>query len=217
PDAAGGAQHRERLAALERGALDQRVVGGAVDDGEAGRANELEVGRKLDEPCGFDREAFACRPIRDIADDAVARRQRGHAIAHALDRAAELAAGRERERRLALIAAGDDQRVIEVEPDRGDAHDGFAGPGRRIRDVGEFEIVGTAEAGAEDGFHGAARFDRGLFSMLLTVGPDVRNHVFNRAWAATVPRGAAFTLPNSQGIPPLKWGFVSITEISDEG
>src|SRR5262249_38044128 len=190
PDAAGGAQHREGLAALERGALDQRVVGGAVDDGEPGRANELEVRGELDELCGFKRESFARRPVRDIADDAVARGERGYAVAHALDRAAELAARRERERRLALIAAGNDQRVIEVEPDRGDAYDRFAGPGRGIRDVGEFEIVGTAEAGAEDGFHGAARFDRGLVTMPLTVGPDVRNHVFNRAWAAAVRRGA---------------------------
>src|SRR5262249_14484823 len=112
-------------------------------------------------------------PVGDIADDTVARRQRGHAFAHAFDRAAELAARRERERRLALIAASDDQRVVEIEPDRGDAHDRFAGPGRGLPDVGELKIVGTAEAGAEDDFHGAARFNRRLSTMPLTAGTGV--------------------------------------------
>ena len=54
----------------------------------------------------------------------------------------------------ALILAGDDERVEEIQPDRYDFGHDLARPGNGIGDIGEHKVVGGAEALAEDGFHG---------------------------------------------------------------
>ena len=46
PDAAGRAEHRQRLAGFQPGAILQRVKGGAVGDAEAGGAIEIEAARE---------------------------------------------------------------------------------------------------------------------------------------------------------------------------
>ena len=72
----------------------------------------------------------------------------------ALDHAGELAAGRERKRRLGLVSAGDDQGIEKIQPDRRDLGDDFPRSRNRVGDIREHEIVGGAEALAENGFHG---------------------------------------------------------------
>jgi len=153
PDASGRAEHRQRLAALEGGAVPERVIGGPVGDVEAGRAVEIEIGREPDELVDRHGGALSRRPEARVAQHPVAGRESGDAGAHAVDHAGKFAARRERQRRLGLIFSGDDQRVVEIEPDRLDAHHRLAGAGDRIRQVGEDEIVGSAQAGAENGFH----------------------------------------------------------------
>ena len=70
--------------------------------------------------------------------------------------AGELAAGRERKRRLGLVLAGDDQRVEEVQPARHHPDQDLARSGDGVGDVREHEVVGRSESLAEDGFHGCA-------------------------------------------------------------
>ena len=101
-----------------------------------------------------DRDALARGVEIGVAHDAVAGLELGHARADALDHAGELAAGRERKRRLGLVFAGDDQGVEEIQPDRRDLGHDLARSGHRIGDIGEHEVVGGAEALTENGFHG---------------------------------------------------------------
>ena len=105
-----------------------------------------------------DGDGFARGAPAGIAHDAVARSKFGHAGADALDDAGELGRRRERKRRLVLVFAGDDQRVEEIKRRGLDPHHGLAGTGVRLGDVGQFEFVGRAEMGAEDGFHGGRSF-----------------------------------------------------------
>ena len=72
PDAARGAQHGQRLAGLEAGAVLERVVAGAVGDGERGGALEIEIGGDLDELVGRDGGALARRVEIGVAHDPVA-------------------------------------------------------------------------------------------------------------------------------------------------
>src|ERR1041384_7245308 len=88
-----------------------------------------------------------------IAEYAVADAKPAHAGADAFDDAGELGGRRERERRLELVFAGDDQRVEEIERRRLDGDDDLAITGNRIGQLGEFKIVGAAEVRAENGFH----------------------------------------------------------------
>ena len=52
------------------------------------------------------------------------------------------------------------------------ADHGFAGRGRRIGDIGQFEVVGRAVTGAEQGFHGVRMMEGGrtLFSIVAWQG-----------------------------------------------
>ena len=117
---------------------------------------EIEAGRHGDELIGGDGDLLARGAPADIAEDAVAGRKPGDAGADALDFAGELGGGREREGRLVLVFAGDDQGVEEVQRRRLDAHHRFARPRRRLGDVGKFKVVGRAVTGAEQGFHGGS-------------------------------------------------------------
>ena len=109
------------------------------------------------------RHALARGAVRDIADHAVAGLEAGDAGADDLDHAGEFAAGRERQRRLFLVAALDDERVVEVQADRLHPRDDLAGAGDGFGKVGEHEVIGGAESGTEDGFHGVQ-------SMSLRIG-----------------------------------------------
>ena len=128
----------------------------AVGDGEAGGAVEIQAGRQRNELLGGERDLLARGAPADIADDAVAGRKPGDAGADAFDLAGEFGGGREREGRLVLVFAGDDQGVEEIQRRRLDAHHRFARPGRGVGNVGKFEVVGGAVTGAEQGFHGGS-------------------------------------------------------------
>ena len=152
-DAARSAKHRKRLAGLERGAVLERVIGRPIGDVEPGRACRIEIGRQRDELLDRRCHIFAGRPIADVAQDPVAGLDPGHAGPDPVDNARELAAGRERQRGLGLVSSSDDQRVVEIQPDRFDLHHALAGAGAGSRHVGQHEVVRTAEMRAQDGFH----------------------------------------------------------------
>ncbi len=129
PDPARGTEHRQRLAGFEGGTVLERVVAGSIGDGQCRRPVEIEVGGKLDDVIGDNRHAFGGGAEIGVAHDAVAGLERGHAGAYGFDRAGELAARRERERRLGLVFAGDDEGVEKIQPDRRDLGHNLARPG----------------------------------------------------------------------------------------
>jgi hypothetical protein len=157
-DTAGGAKHGQRLAGLEVRAVGECVIAGAIGDREPGRAFHVEIGVEPGELAGRHRDALTCRTIGAIAQHPVARHEAGHARRHAFHHAGEFTAWREREGRLLLIFAGDDQRVEKVEPDGGNLGDHLAGARDRLGNIGQDQIVRSSEAGAEDGFHGRDRY-----------------------------------------------------------
>ncbi len=153
-DPARSAQHGQCLARAQQRAMLERMIGGAVGDGQGGRAVEVEVGGDLGDLLGRDRGALARGVEVRIAEYPVAGLELGHARPDAFDHARELPARREREWRLGLVLAGDDQRIEEVQADGGDLGDHLAGTGHGIGNVGEHKVVGRAVALAENGFHG---------------------------------------------------------------
>ena len=178
------------------------VVGGAVGDGQRRGALEVEISGELDDLARRDRRAFARRVEVGVAHDAVAGLELGNPGAHALDHARELAAGRERERRLGLVFPGDDQGVEEIESDRRDLGHDLARSGNRVGHIPEYEVFGCAVTFTKNGFHGwttragsERQYGRG--------GAGRTPTDWYCAWdiyiAASVARAAefAFTLPNS--------------------
>ena len=151
--AAGGAEHRQRLARLRAGAIFQRMQRGAVDDDDAGGAIKVEIVGNLHDRRGRQRDLFASAVVAAGCHHAVADLQIGDAFADALDHAGDFGGRRERERRLDLILALDHQEVEEIQRRRLDGDHRLAGIGHRIGDIGQHEIVGTAILRAENGFH----------------------------------------------------------------
>src|SRR5205085_12539544 len=92
----------------------------------------------------------------DIAALAVARLKAGDIRLHAFDDARKLVRRLERERRLELVFAGDEERVEEIQRRGLYCDDRLARPRGGLGDVLESEIVGAAEMRAEDGFHGVS-------------------------------------------------------------
>ena len=180
--------------ALSLRAVLQRMQRGAVDHRDAGGAVEVERVGDLHHALRGDRDLLARRAEAAIAEHAVARRQARHARADALHHAGEFGGGRERKRRLELVFAGDDQRVEEIErrglrsrrPLRRGRARGRAG--RRIRD----------RRGRRSGCRGWLSW-RALHSRnwARTLGrPEQRAVTSARKRAARAGRGA-FTLPIS--------------------
>ena len=114
----------------------------------------LQSGRQLHHAVGRHRDALARRAVARIAGHALARLDRGDALPHRLDGAGKFRRRRERQLRLGLVPARDDQRVEEVERRRFDADDHLAGSGNRVGQVVNFEVVRSAEAGAYESLHG---------------------------------------------------------------
>ena len=155
--AAGGAEHRQRFARLRAGAIFQRMQRGAVDDDDSGGAVEIEIVGNFHDRGGRQRDLFARAVVAAGRHHAVADLQVGHARADAFDHARDFGGRRKRERRLDLVLALDHQDVEEIQRRRLDRDHRFAGPGDRIGDVGQHEIVGAAILRAENGFHGPTR------------------------------------------------------------
>ena len=154
--AAGRPEHGEAFAGFELRAVFERVERRAVRHGQAGRALEIEPFRDLDEALGLRGQPLARRAGADMAEHAVPAREPVDARPDALDHTGKFRRRRERERRLVLVLAGDDQRVEEIQRRRLDGDDRLARAGNGIGQLAELEIVGTAEAGTQDGFHGMA-------------------------------------------------------------
>ncbi len=133
----------------------ERVISGAVSDGQRRGAIEVETGRQLDDVIGRDRGAFSRGVEIGVAHHAVAWLEPINARADAFDHARELAARREWERRFGLVLAGNDEGIEKkkIQTERRHFSDDFARTGDRIGDVGKHEIVGRAEALAENSFH----------------------------------------------------------------
>ena len=66
PDAAGSAEHGQRLAGFELGAILERVQRGAVGDAKSGGAVEVEAVRNFDQLFGGDRDALARGAVAEI-------------------------------------------------------------------------------------------------------------------------------------------------------
>ena len=115
---------------------------------------EIEPGGNAHHLGRRQRDALARRAVARIGQHPVADLQRGDALAHALDHAGAFGGRRERERRLDLILAGDDQSVEKIQRRRMDADHHFAVAGGGIGHVSEDEIVGRTIVRAEQGFHG---------------------------------------------------------------
>ena len=156
PDPARGAEHGQGLAGTHQGPVCERVIGGAVGDGQRCGALEVEIGGDFDDLAGRNGRAFARRVEIGVAHDAVAGLELGNPRAYAFDHTGELATGRERKRRFGLVFAGDDQGVEEIQADRRDLGHDLARSGHRLRDIREHEVIGRAETLTENGFHGWA-------------------------------------------------------------
>src|SRR5262249_21397363 len=111
-----------------------------------------------------DRDALARCARAHPAHHPVARGKSPHTGTDALDHAGEFRGGRERERGLVLVFAGGQQRGEEIERGGLDGDDHPRGPRNRRRDVLDFEVVGAAEAAAQNGFHGVLGFGKGQVS-----------------------------------------------------
>ena len=79
---------------LRVGAVDERMVRGAVGEQERGRGDEVHALRDPDEARGIHRDLLGKGAVGAEGDDPVARLDAGHALAQRLDHARHLAAGR---------------------------------------------------------------------------------------------------------------------------
>ena len=154
PGSAGGAKHDQGFSRLELTALTQAVQRRAVNHRQAGGTIEVECVRQFDKLHCRSGDEFARSPPSGRTHHPVAGSKVGHASADTLDHTGEFRRGREREWRLVLVLAGDDQRVEEIERSSLDAYDCFASFGGGFRDIDQFELVGTAEMRANYRFHG---------------------------------------------------------------
>ena len=160
---------------------------------------EVEAVRQLDQPLGLGDDPFARRARPEVAEHAIPAAESRNARSYALDDPGEFRRGRERERRLVLIFAGDDQRVEKVE--RGGLHrdDRLSLASDRIGQIFELEVVRTAEAGTQDRFHEVAPYPhpRLLDDLSQHLGPRSSAALGTRSAApvlsATVPSGLIFT------------------------
>src|SRR5579872_198509 len=130
---------------------------GAVGHAQACGAVEVDSVWNLDEPRHRRGDALARGTMTDITEYAVACLERVHVRPNALDHAGEFCRWRERQWRLDLIFTGYDQRVEKVKRSGFDPYHSLAGAGDGIGDVAHLKIVGCAETGAEQGFHGVIK------------------------------------------------------------
>ena len=91
--------------------------------------------------------------MADYGEHPLADREAAYSCTHGLDAPGQLQAGRERQGRLLLVAAGDHQTVGEV--DAGGRHPDphAAGTGLRHRQIGQLESVRATQLPADNGSH----------------------------------------------------------------
>ena len=152
-DAAGRAQHQQRLAGLQIRPVLQRVVAGAVGHDEGRGVIEGHGVGDLHQPRGLQRQFLGHAAPAGVAQHPVADLDVGDPLADRLDDAGDLAARRERPRRLELVLILDNQHVGEVHPHRLDRHNGEAGLGLRARHVLQHQGVRAAHGLAQQRLH----------------------------------------------------------------
>ena len=153
--AAGGAEHRERLAGFELGAVLQRVQRRAVDHRDAGGAVEVERVGDLHHALRGDRDLLARRAEAAIAEHAVAGAKPVTPAPTLSTTPANSEAGENGNGGLnwylpAMISVSKKLSAADLT-----ATTTSPAARHRIGQVVEFEIVRAAEARAENGFHGA--------------------------------------------------------------
>ena len=112
-DAAGGAEHEQRLAGAQRAAVAQRMVRSPVGEEERRPGDEIHALRQRQQPRGLGLHLFGEGAVGGEGDDLVARLEAADSVADFLHHAGELAAGRKGQRRLELVLVLDDQHVRE--------------------------------------------------------------------------------------------------------
>ena len=186
-DAAGGAVHHERLARLQATGPAERAIGGAVGDREPGGGHVVHCGGQADDVLDRAHRRLGEAAVAQRRHHPVARGEAGDAGAAGVDAAGDLHARHERQRRLLLVLAPDDQRVGEVEPGRAhpDAH--LARPRLRGRDLPDDQAVQSGQLLANDSTHDhLARVAARLASRSRSLKRAVRSPVLP-AGGATCP------------------------------
>ncbi len=152
-DPAGGAEHEQGLARLEPAAIDQCMDRGAVGQEQCRAFGKTAAGGQADRLALVDHDLFRQPAIEIRGDQLVARRPTGDSFADRFDLAGDLAARRERARRLQLIFVLDDEDVGII--DRAGAHPDqqLTRPGDRIGHIVEAERLGTARSMGTKRFH----------------------------------------------------------------
>ncbi len=143
--AAGGAEHEHPLARLQPAAPGEGAVGRAVGDGESRGGDEIHAVGDAVDAVGLGDDLLGEAAAPDRGEHAVAALEMRHAGACLRDDAGHLHARRERQRRLVLILAGDEQRVGEIHASGVDHDAHRAVAQRRQRHVGEDELLRSGE------------------------------------------------------------------------
>jgi hypothetical protein len=150
------------LAGGERGAVAQRVVGGAVGQEKRRPGDEVHLFRQGDQARCFRLHFLGEGAVSGERHHLVARLEAVRARADLLHHAGELAAGRKRQRRLELVLVLDDEHVGKIDARRLHRHHDLARPGARRGDLLDHERIGRAELFAEHRFH-RSQEQRGKF------------------------------------------------------
>jgi hypothetical protein len=143
----GRAENGNGLARLQSAAILEPVQRGAEGDGESGR---LVVAHPVGNGNGVLRlghDQLAATVAAGAGHDPLLELQIGNAGAEASDGTRDLRPRRERERRRDLVFVAEDERVGEVEPDRRNPDEDFAGPRLRLRGLFETECRKAPELG----------------------------------------------------------------------
>jgi hypothetical protein len=156
-DAAGGAEHDQRLTGLKASTVFQRVMRGAVGVEERRRIDEVDPFRNRNHRPGADRDLLGQPAPSGRCEDPITDRDAVHARARRAHDPGDLGAGREGERRLELVQVLNDEDVGEVDRARPDVHDHLSFGGSWLVDLLEPQRLGRAELAAEDSSHGSAR------------------------------------------------------------
>ena len=155
PDAASGAEHQHDLARGDRPAVAVGVEHRRVALHATRGLGQPDSGRNGKQPRCRHRHLLGEAPGADHGDGPIADRPPRHAVAQPDDRAGDLAARREGQRRLELILAADNQGVDEVDARGSDLEHHGARPRRRLLHLVNHERARRSELGANHLAHWA--------------------------------------------------------------
>lgn len=151
--ASGGAQDQQGFAGLQVGPLFQRVHGRAVGHAERGGRVEVHALRDRQHVIARHRDLFGKAAPAGQRHDPVTDFEVADFFAHVTDHACRFATRREREGRLELVLALDNQGVREVDPGGMHVQQDFVLLDRRAGDLFQHQGFGGAEGFAQHSFH----------------------------------------------------------------